>query len=269
MTNKDNTPALIYNGEIIRDRAEMLSLTDMWKAAGGDKSRQPSEWLSSADAERFVGVLSEVLKPDNSRFEIVKTVRGGRSPGTWGHWQIAMAYAKYLSPEFHMWCNTVVRGHMVANGLKSQPIATLPADLVEIIHRTDGIARSSIHKITVLEKSFETMVQAVAAIAATIQPPGSGIYVSGRTAGEIWKASGFPPIKVTSWFSNRLVKMGCQIGDERRVPVGLSRAKLFDPDKAELWLRNGGRTMVEAKISERQGQRKLRLVGGEAPATAI
>ncbi len=36
----------------------------------------------------------------------------GRTGSTFAHWQIGLAYAKYLSPEFHMWCNTVVRRHM-------------------------------------------------------------------------------------------------------------------------------------------------------------
>ena len=112
MTTNDIAPvALVYNGEVIRDRNEMLSLTDMWKAQGGDPARQPANWLASADARRFIEVLSE-LNPRNSGIDLVKTVRGGKSPGTWAHWQIALAYAKYLSPEFHMWCNSVVRERM-------------------------------------------------------------------------------------------------------------------------------------------------------------
>jgi hypothetical protein len=37
---------------------------------------------------------------------------GGADPGTFAHWQIALAYAKYLSPKFHMACNDVIRAHM-------------------------------------------------------------------------------------------------------------------------------------------------------------
>src|SRR3712207_2355569 len=32
--------------------------------------------------------------------------------GTWAHWQLALSYARYLSPAFHLWCNTVVRAAM-------------------------------------------------------------------------------------------------------------------------------------------------------------
>lgn len=85
-------------------RGDMLSLTDMWKAHGSDPARQPSNWLGSADAMNFI----EVLNPGNSGVMAKK----GKNGGTYAHWQIAMAYAKYLSPEFHMWCNTVVRERM-------------------------------------------------------------------------------------------------------------------------------------------------------------
>lgn len=89
---------------MIRDRNEMLSLTDMWKAHGGDLARQPSNWLASAEAKNFI----EVLNPGNSGI----ITKRGKNGGTYAHWQIAMAYAKYLSPEFHMWCNEVVRERM-------------------------------------------------------------------------------------------------------------------------------------------------------------
>lgn len=82
----------------------------------------------------------------------------------------------------------------------------------------------------------------------------------GRTAGQIWRDAGFPRIKVTSWFSNRLCAMGCQIDGGGKGELGLYTAKLFDPDKAENWLKNGGRALVERYIAERQGQGILRLV---------
>ncbi|WP_127089060.1 KilA-N domain-containing protein [Aquabacter cavernae] len=39
----------------------------------------------------------------------VMTTKRGKGGGTYAHWQIGLAYAKYLSPEFHMWRNTAVR----------------------------------------------------------------------------------------------------------------------------------------------------------------
>jgi len=86
-------PAFVYAGVLIRDRGEMISLTDMWRAAGSDPARQPANWLASADARRFIDVLGGVLNPGISGDEMVKSIRGGRAPGTWAHWQIGLAVA--------------------------------------------------------------------------------------------------------------------------------------------------------------------------------
>lgn len=248
-----------YNGIIVTERDEMLSLTDMWRAAGADESKRPAEWLRQPATVEFV----ECVTAANMGITHIKSRRGSGG-GTFGSWQVALAYAKYLDPQFHMLCNEVVRERMEG---RSVSIASLPPDVLELIRRTDGIARMQAHKVTGIETTVQALVASVAAIASAIRPPGDGFYVTGRTAGEIWKAAGFPPIKITCWFSNRLVKMGCQIDDGRRAPVGLSRAKLFDQDKAENWLRNGGRKLVEEYIAHRKGQGRLRLAS-VAPSAA-
>lgn len=259
MTNSITTSPLVYRGEIIADRGDMLCLTDMWRAAGAMDAKRPANWIRK-EGKEFISAASELLNVPHGH---IQTKRGGRGEGqgaTFAHWQIGLAYAKYLSPEFHMWCNEVVRERM--EGHKS--VATLAPDVMELIRRDDGISRMLAHKVTGMETTIQTLASAVAAIASVIQPPGTGIYVTGKTAGEIWRTAGFPRIRVTSWFSNRLCEMGCQIDGNRRSPVGLDRAKLFDPDKAEAWLKNGGRALVDAYIAERRGQSKLRLVGGKA-----
>lgn len=82
----------------------------------------------------------------------------------------------------------------------------------------------------------------------------------GKTAGQIWREHGFPPMKITSWFSNRLCEMGCQIEGKGRAEIGGRTVKLYDPDKADLWLKNGGEDRVHRYVAERRGQMKLRLV---------
>lgn len=103
---------LVYEGQTIGDREEALSLTDMWKAAGSPANQDPAQWLRSAQGEAFIDAVS--VNMGISHNDLVQAVRGGKRPGTWAHWQIAFAYAKYLSPDFHMWCNQVVRSHMEA-----------------------------------------------------------------------------------------------------------------------------------------------------------
>lgn len=115
--------ALVYKGAVIDVRDEMLSLTSMWKAAGSDPSRRPVEWLRSADARRFVDFLCDSMglepavgnsHPSLFRIDVGSGPGGKGGGGTWAHWQIGLAYAKYLEPKFHVWCNDVVRKHMMA-----------------------------------------------------------------------------------------------------------------------------------------------------------
>ena len=246
---------LVYNGVTIDTKQDAMSLTAMWKASGSPANQDPGQWQRSASAEAFIEAVSVNMGISHN-----KLVESKKRGGTWAHWQVAFAYAKYLSPEFHMWCNEVVRERMEG---KSVSVASLPPEVLEMIRRDDGISRMLAHKVTGIETTVQTLAATVAAMAGLIQPPGDGIYVTGKTAGEIWQSHGFPSLKITCWFSNRLVKMGCQLEGGRRLPYGVSRAKLFDPDKADLWLRNGGKALVEQYVKEKQGQRKLRLVGGE------
>lgn len=125
------TFSLIYNDHPINERGEMLSLTDMWRAAEGTDSQRPYEWLRTDVAEMFVDHISTVT--GLARNELIQTLRGNEA-GTWAHWQIGMAYAKYLSPEFHAWCNQKVRDHMEGRNV---PVQTIPA----VISVTDEMFR--------------------------------------------------------------------------------------------------------------------------------
>lgn len=104
---------LEYGGVTIRNdkNGEMLNLTDMWKACGSDPSKKPADWQRK-EGKAFVEFIAENLNMPTEHIDIIRTNRGGKTPGTWAHWQIGMAYAKYLSHEFHAQCNAIVRAHM-------------------------------------------------------------------------------------------------------------------------------------------------------------
>ncbi|TXP19175.1 KilA-N domain-containing protein, partial [Escherichia coli] len=102
-------PVLEYNGTLIREREEMLSLTDMWRAAGAEERNRPVFWERNQIGQEFISFVADNFKTEISQ---VWQTRRDRSGGTWAHWQIALAYAKYLSHEFHAYCNTVVREHL-------------------------------------------------------------------------------------------------------------------------------------------------------------
>jgi hypothetical protein len=99
---------LTYSGTLIHQRQDMLSLTDMWKAAGSPANQEPFNW-SRFEGKAFIEAVSIAHNLSEAQVMVAKPGKGG---GTFAHWQIGLAYAKYLSPEFHMWCNTVVRERM-------------------------------------------------------------------------------------------------------------------------------------------------------------
>ena len=126
--------SLIYNDMPIRDRDEMLSLTDMWRAAGGARHQVPAKWLAHDGTKNFVDYLKSTILGEDS--ELFKALNEGGEWNTWAHWQIGMAYAKYLSPEFHAWCNEVVRAHMEGRGVPVQagvPAGAMTMDQVEAL----------------------------------------------------------------------------------------------------------------------------------------
>lgn len=110
---------LTYNSITIRDRNEMLSLTDMWRAAGRDPQKAPAKWRDLPSVQEFCGYVASTIGKSDS--ELFQALNENGEWNTWAYWQIAFAYAKYLSPEFHVWCNNVVRAYMES---KLRPVLT-------------------------------------------------------------------------------------------------------------------------------------------------
>lgn len=90
---------------------EMLDLTAMWRACGSVHSKRPDQWIRK-EGRPFIEFLDENLKATQGSFELIQTVRGGKNPCTKAHWQVGMAYAKYLNHALHAYCNQVVRDHI-------------------------------------------------------------------------------------------------------------------------------------------------------------
>ena len=85
---------------------DMVNLNQLHLASGKRKNQAPAQWLRLATSIRFIDKLTEYANVDKSH--ILKTARG-EGGGTQAHWQIALAYAKYLSPEIHLQINQVFR----------------------------------------------------------------------------------------------------------------------------------------------------------------
>lgn len=154
-----------------------------------------------------------------------------------------------------------VQGEMIDRYFMVEQIASLAPDVLEEIRRTDGIARQLSHKVTEQGKDIATLVRAVNALTTIVSPGVPGVYRPGKSAGEILCAAGFTdaPKNLAKWFGNRLEQAGCRV--EGNGHSGMAYYRLFDPDRADAYLKNGGRAAVAAKIAERKGQGVLPFPG--------
>ena len=96
-----------YNGHDIHvDDRQFVSLTDMWRAADSPGNKDPRQWRRLPESDGFIGHIAAALNVGKSH--VIRADRG-RGGGTWAHWQVALAYAKYLSHAFHAHVNEVFR----------------------------------------------------------------------------------------------------------------------------------------------------------------
>jgi len=80
----------------------MVNATEMAKPF----SKRPIDWLRLPATIAYLDTLSEVRK---SHITFVKTVKGnhadGTPQGTWMHEDVALEFARWLSPAFAIWCH--------------------------------------------------------------------------------------------------------------------------------------------------------------------
>ncbi len=78
--------SLQYHEKPINQRGDLLSLTDMWRAAGSDPGKRPADWTRLPATIEFVSYICDVM--GKSHDDVIQTLRGNEA-GTWARWQIA------------------------------------------------------------------------------------------------------------------------------------------------------------------------------------
>lgn len=82
----------------------MANATEMAKPFG----KQPSDWVRLKQTEGFITSLSAVRGIPLT--ELIKVRQGGNTEqGTWMHEDVALEFARWLSPEFAIWCNDRIK----------------------------------------------------------------------------------------------------------------------------------------------------------------
>lgn len=83
----------------------MVNATNMAKPFG----KYPKHWLLLQSSKAFLQSLSVVRNLTSADLVIVR--RGGEAKfqGTWMHEDVALEFARWLSPEFAIWCNDRIK----------------------------------------------------------------------------------------------------------------------------------------------------------------
>ncbi len=103
-SSKSTKFELVYKDKSIRQDGDFICLTDLWNASEKPSGkRDPSHWKDES-GQNFIDSVAKNL---NVRSVTIYKSTRGRYGASWGHWQIALAYAKYLSPELHMHVNEI------------------------------------------------------------------------------------------------------------------------------------------------------------------
>lgn len=101
MTHGAIVPLDLGGGKTVRAGGDMMCLTDLWRSAGANDTKRPSDWLALPQSKALLAAISDAGKSGNG---LVRSERGGPIAGgaTWAEWHVALAYAEYLSPAFHV-----------------------------------------------------------------------------------------------------------------------------------------------------------------------
>lgn len=130
-----NTPIVYdYKGSKIsfaNGKNVMVNATEMAKTFG----KYPKDFLVNKQTKEFLTSLSAVR--GISLTELVKVVQGGdpQMQGTWMHEDVALEFARWLSPAFAIWCNDRIK-----ELLKYGMTATQPT-LDEMVNNPDLVIR--------------------------------------------------------------------------------------------------------------------------------
>lgn len=86
-----------------KDGKVMVNATEMGKAFG----KQPVDFLKTQRVKDFIDELSGMKKIIPT--DLVVVINGGDEYGTWMHEDVALEFARWLSPSFSIWCNDRIK----------------------------------------------------------------------------------------------------------------------------------------------------------------
>jgi hypothetical protein len=83
----------------------MVNATEMAKPFG--EVKKPGQWLRNQQTQEFLNELSVVRNCTTE--QLIQAKQGGGLQGTWMHEDVALEFARWLSPRFGIWCNDRIK----------------------------------------------------------------------------------------------------------------------------------------------------------------
>lgn len=81
----------------------MVNATQMAKPF----SKQPIDWLKTNQSKEYIETFSKLKIITLA--DLVQVTKGGNNSGTWMHEDVALEFARWLSPAFAIWCNDRIK----------------------------------------------------------------------------------------------------------------------------------------------------------------
>jgi len=133
-----------YNGTVIQRRDDgFVNLTQMCQANG----KRLTHWLNLKSTQDYIDYIVSVDGITST--EIIEVVQGGTNQGTWGHPELAIDLAKWISNEFRRWCNAHIFNLMTSGS------TSLDIDPVEEMKLKIELAKQEAIKAQAEQKTIE------------------------------------------------------------------------------------------------------------------
>lgn len=146
-----NTQIFQYNNNPVTFRMDgdvMANATEMARPFG----KQPVFWLNNQSTKDFLAELSKLR--NLSLADLVRVIKGGNNAGTWMHEDVALEFARWLSPAFAIWCNDRIKELLKYGITATQPtIETIIDDPDNAIKLLTALKRERAEKERLAEQN--------------------------------------------------------------------------------------------------------------------
>lgn len=109
-----------------KDGVVMVNATQMAKPFG----KKAADWLKTDYVKDFINTMTEVKKINSS--DLLR-VTYGNNGGTWMHEDVAIEFARWLSPAFAIWCNDRIKELLTVGMTATQPTLEAMLDNPDLV----------------------------------------------------------------------------------------------------------------------------------------